>query len=174
MALKAGPIDELTIEMLDAIFNSDLRSSFYMIKTALPYMQKDKRDGSIINIGSMASCCGALGSAAYASAKAGVDVLTNTVALQYGKDNVRCNCIRPGLIVTPDNEDRISQALKDIVISNIEVNRRGQPTDIGSACAYFASDESAYVTGQIITVDGGLNSYAPTVAQFRAMGPRTW
>ena len=174
VALKDGRVDELTIEMWDAIFQSDLRGTFYITKCVLPHMRKDRRGGSIVNIGSMASCSGDLGSTAYACAKAGVDMLTQSVALQYGKDNVRCNCVRPGLIVTADNEGKIPQALKDIFLSNIMVNRYGCPEDIGHACVYFGSDESAYVTGQIITVDGGLNSHAPTVAQFRSLGSRTW
>lgn len=174
VALKDGRVDELTVEMWDAIFQSDLRGTFYITKCVLPHMRKDARGGSIINIGSMASCGGDLGSTAYASAKAGVDMFTQSVALQYGKDNVRCNCVRPGLIVTPQNEDKVPQVLKDIFLSNIMLNRYGCPEDIGHACVYFGSDESAYVTGQIITIDGGLNSHAPTVAQFRAMGSRTW
>lgn len=174
VALKDGRVDELTIDMWDAIFQSDLRGTFYITKCVLPHMRKDGRGGSIINIGSMASCSGDLGSTAYACAKAGVDMLTQSVALQYGKENIRCNCIRPGLIVTPDNEAKVPQVLKDIFLSNIMVNRYGCPEDIGHACVYFGSDESAYVTGQIITVDGGMNSHAPTVAQFRSMGSRTW
>ncbi len=173
VALKDGRVDELTIEMWDAIFQSDMRGTFYVTKRVLPHMIK-AGGGSIINIGSMASCGGDLGSTAYASAKAGVDMLTKSVALQYGKQNIRCNCIRPGLIVTPDNEAKVPQALKDIFLSNIMVNRYGCPEDIGHACVYFGSDESAYVSGQIITVDGGMNSHAPTVAQFRSMGSRTW
>lgn len=174
VSLPDGRVDELTIEMWDAIFQSDLRGTFYVTKCVLPHMRKDARGGSIVNIGSMASCGGDLGSTAYASAKAGVDMFTKSVALQYGKENVRCNCVRPGLIITQDNEAKVPQALKDIFLSNIMVNRYGCPEDIGHACVYFGSDESAYVTGQIITVDGGLNSHAPTVAQFRAMGSRTW
>ena len=173
VALKDGRVDELTIEMWDAIFQSDMRGTFYVTKCVLPHMIKNG-GGSVINIGSMASCGGDLGSTAYASAKAGVDMFTKSVALQYGKQNIRCNCVRPGLIVTPDNEAKVPQALKDIFLSNIMVNRYGCPEDIGHACVYFGSDESAYVTGQIITVDGGLNSHAPTVAQFRSMGSRTW
>ena len=173
VALKDGRVDELTIEMWDAIFQSDMRGTFYVTKCALPHMIQ-AGGGSIINIGSMASCGGDLGSTAYASAKAGVDMFTKPVALQYGKQNIRCNCVRPGLIVTPDNEAKVPPALKEIFLSNIMVNRYGCPEDIGNACVYFGSDESAYVTGQIITVDGGLNSHAPTVAQFRSMGSRTW
>ena len=174
VALKDGRVDELTLEMWDAIFQSDMRGTFYTTKVALPYLQKNPDGGSIINIGSMASCAGDLGSTAYACAKAGVNMLTQAVATQYGKQKIRCNCVRPGLIVTPQNEAHVPQALKDIFLSNIMVDRYGCPEDIGHLCVYLASDESYYVTGQIINVDGGLNSHVPTVAQFRALNSRTW
>ena len=164
VGLKDGRVDELTLEMWDAIFQSDIRGTFFATKCVLPYME----------IGSMASCLGDLGSTAYACAKAGVDKLTQYTALQYGKQNIRCNCVRPGLIVTPQNEAYVPQALKDIFLSNIMVNRYGCPEDIGHMCVYLASDESCYVTGQIINVDGGLNSHVSTVAQFREMKSRTW
>ena len=174
VALKDGRIDELTLEMWDAIFQSDVRGTFYATKCVLPYMEKNENGGSIINIGSMASCGGDLSSTAYASAKAGVDMLTLSTALQYGKKNIRCNCVRPGLIVTPENDAHVPQALKDIFLSNIMVNRYGCPEDIGHMCVYLASDESSYVSGQIVNVDGGMNSHVPTVAQFRQMNSRTW
>ena len=174
VALKDGRVDELTLEMWDQIFQSDMRGTFYTTKCVIPYMQKNENGGSIINIGSMASCGGDLGSTAYACAKAGVDMLTKYTALQYGKQNIRCNCVRPGLIVTPQNEANVPQALKDIFLSNIMVNRYGCPEDIGHMCVYLASDESAYVSGQIVNVDGGLNSHVSTVAQFRELNSRTW
>ncbi|MCI6858604.1 MAG: SDR family oxidoreductase [Eubacterium sp.] len=174
VGLKDGRVDELTLEMWDNIFQSDVRGTFYAIKCVLPYMEKNENGGSIINIGSMASCSGDLGSTAYACAKAGVDKLTQYTALQYGKKNIRCNCVRPGLIVTPENEANVPQALKDIFMSNIMVNRYGCPEDIGHMCVYLASDESAYVTGQIVNVDGGLNSHVSTVAQFKELNSRTW
>lgn len=174
VALKDGRVDELSVEMWDAIFESDLRGTFYITKCVLPYMQKNENGGSIINIGSMASCGGDLGSTAYACAKAGVDMLTKSTALQYGKQNIRCNCVRPGLIVTPQNEANVPQAIKDVFLSNIMVTRYGCPEDIGHLCVYLGSDESSYVTGQIMTVDGGLNSHVPTVAQFVELNSRTW
>lgn len=173
VALKDGRVDELTLEMWDQIFQSDIRSVFYTTKCVLPYMRQNG-GGSIINIGSMASCGGDLGSTAYACAKAGVNMLTQYTALQYGKENIRCNCVRPGLIVTPENDAKVPQALKDVFTSNIMVTRYGSPEDIGYMCVYLASDESSYFTGQIVTVDGGLNSHVTTVAQFRQMQSRTW
>ena len=174
VALKDGRVDELTIEMWDGIFESDMRGTFYATKCALPYLKKNENGGSIVNIGSMASCGGDLGSTAYACAKAGVDLLTQATALQYGKDNIRCNCVRPGLIVTPENEAYVPQPLNDIFVSKIMVIRYGCPEDIGHMCVYLASDESTYVTGQIVNVDGGMNSHVPTVAQFRELNSRTW
>lgn len=173
VGLQDGRVDELTLEMWDAVMQSDLRGTFYSTKCVLPYMQQNKA-GSIINIGSMASCGGDLGSTAYACAKSGVDMLTQSTALQYGKQNIRCNCVRPGLIVTPENENRVPQALKDIFLSNIMVDRYGCPEDIGHMCVYLGSDESDYVSGQIINVDGGLNSHVSTVAQFKQLNSRTW
>ena len=174
VGLKDGRVDELTLEMWDHVLQSDLRGTFFATKCVLPYMQKNEAGGSIINIGSMASCGGDLGSTAYACATAGVDMLTKSTATQYGKQNIRCNCVRPGLIVTPQNEANVPQALKDIFLSNIMVNRYGCPEDIGNMCVYFASDERSYVSGQIINVDGGLNSHVSTVAQFRELNSRTW
>ncbi|MEG2144432.1 MAG: SDR family NAD(P)-dependent oxidoreductase [Oscillospiraceae bacterium] len=173
VALKDGTIEELTIEMWDAIMESDLRSAFLATKYALPYMRKTGA-GSIVNIGSTASCSGDLGAAAYASAKAGINLLTLSTSLQYGKENIRCNCIRPGLIITPQNDANVRQEVKDIFVNNIEVNRYGNPADIGYMALFFASDESSYVTGQIINVDGGLNSHTPTVGQFRLSNSKTW
>lgn len=174
VGLKDGRVDELSLEMWDAIFQSDIRGTFFATKCVIPFMKENETGGSIINIGSMASCGGDLGSTAYACAKAGVDMLTKYTALQVGKSNIRCNCVRPGLIVTPENEARVPQVLKDIFLNNIMVNRYGCPEDIGHMCVYLASDESAYVTGQIVNVDGGLNSHVSTVGQFKELNSRTW
>ena len=131
VGLKDGRVDEITLEMWDNIFQSDIRGTFYAIKCVIPYMRENK-GGSVINIGSMASCGGDLGSTAYACAKAGIDMLTKSTALQYGKENIRCNCVRPGLIVTPENDAHVPQALKDVFLNNIMVNRYGSPSDIAN------------------------------------------
>jgi len=173
VGLPDGSVEEVSLEMWDNIFNSDLRGTFYAIKCVLKYMKANNK-GSIINIGSMASCGGDLGATAYASAKAGVDMLTQYTALQYGKNDIRCNCVRPGLIVTPENDDYVAQAVKDIFTDNILVNRYGCPEDIGHLCVYLGSEESEFMSGQVLTVDGGMNTHAPTVVQFRNLGSRTW
>lgn len=165
VGLPDGSVEQVTPEMWDDIFNSDLKGAFLAIKAALPYMRQN--GGSIVNIGSMASVGGDLGATAYSCAKAGVDMLTKSVALQYGKENIRCNCVRPGLIVTPQNDAYVPQLQKDIFLDNIEINRYGRPEDIAYMCLYLASDESGYVTGQVLDVDGGLHSHVATSTQFR-------
>lgn len=174
MGMKDGRVDELSLEEFNAVVATDLGGTFNMIKEVLPHMLKNKNGGSIVNIGSMASAGGDLGTIAYACAKAGVDKLTEYVACMYGPSGVRCNCVRPGLIVTPQNEARIPDALKTVFLSNILGPRYGKPEDIGHLCVYLASDEAAYMNGQVLTCDGGLNSHVPTVAQFRLMSGRTW
>lgn len=174
MGMKDGRVDELFLENFNEVVVTDLGGTFNMIKEVLPYLLKNENGGSIVNIGSMASAGGDLGTIAYGCAKAGVDKLTEYVACMYGPNGVRCNCVRPGLIVTPQNEGRISDALKKIFLSNILGPRYGNPEDIGHLCVYLASDESAYMNGQVITCDGGLNSHTPTVAQFRMLAGRTW
>lgn len=172
VSLPDGKVGEISLDMWDDIFRTDLRGTFYTIKTVIPYMLE--KGGSIVNIGSMASCGGDLGATAYACAKAGIEMLTKSVALQYGKQGIRCNCVRPGLIVTPQNDKNVPQMLKDIFLNNICVDRYGAPEDIGNICVYLGSDESGFVSGQIMTVDGGMNSHVPTVGEFRKLSSRTW
>ena len=174
MGMKDGRVDELSLEEFNAVVATDLGGTFNMIKEVLPFLLKNEKGGSIVNIGSMASVGGDLGTIAYACAKAGVDKLTEYVACMYGPSGVRCNCVRPGLIITPQNESRVPDVLKDIFLSNILGKRYGAPEDIGHLCVYLASDEAEYMNGQILTCDGGLNSHTTTVAQFRKLSGRTW
>ena len=163
-----GNMDDYT-----TMIDTNITALLHMTRLIVPGMI-ERNCGHIINIGSMASCGGDLGSTAYACAKAGVDMLTKSTALQYGKQNIRCNCVRPGLIVTPENEAYVPQVLKDIFLNNIMVNRYGCPADIANMCVYLGSDESGFFSGQVVTVDGGLNSHVSTVGEFKKLSSRTW
>lgn len=163
-----GNVADLTAEQWDIMLTSDLRSVFLVSKYAILQMEKQKK-GSIINIGSTAGIAGNLGWSAYGLAKAGVANLTKNIAYQYGKENIRCNCIQPGLIVTPQNQANIPDWFRKIYLDEIEVNRTGCPEDIGYAALFFASDEAEFVTSQVITVDGGMWSHAPMNTELRAL-----
>lgn len=163
-----GNVVDVSIEDWDKMLESDLRSVFLACKYAIPYMQKNG-GGSIINTGSTAGVSGNDGWSAYGPAKAGVANLTKNIAYQYGKDNIRCNCIHPGLIVTPQNDANVPQVFKDIYVNEIDVNRYGCPEDIGYTALFLASDEAGFVTGQEICVDGGMMSHGPTYGPIRRL-----
>lgn len=165
---KDGNVTDITAESWDEMLQSDLRSVFLLCKYAIPPMQQGG-GGSIINIGSTAGVSGNLGWSAYGPAKAGVANLTKNIAYQYGKDNIRCNCIHPGLIVTPQNEAQVPQVFRDIYLDEIDVTRYGCPEDIGYMALFLASDEAAFVTGQEICVDGGMMSHGPTYGALRKL-----
>ncbi len=163
-----GNVADLTAEQWDYMLSSDLKSVFLVSKYAILQMQK-QHSGSIINIGSTAGIAGNLGWSAYGPAKAGVVNLTKNIAYQYGKDNIRCNCIQPGLIVTPQNDANVPDFFRKIYLDEIEVNRYGCPDDIGYAALYLASDEAAFVTSQTLTVDGGMMFHAPMNTPLRKL-----
>ena len=130
--------------------------------------------GSIINTSSGAALLGSLTGTAYASSKAAVNCLTQYVATQYGKRGIRCNAILPGLIMTPAVEIGMSKESVDMILDHHMTPEAGRPSDIAAMVAFLASDEARYVTGQLIRVDGGITSHAPTYADSRrAMGLTT-
>ena len=163
-----GNVADLTAEQWDYMLACDLKSVFLVSKYAILQMQK-QGGGSIVNIGSTAGIAGNLGWSAYGPAKAGVVNLTKNIAYQYGKDNIRCNCIQPGLIVTPENEANVPDFFRNIYLDEIEVNRYGCPDDIGYAALFLASDEAAFVTSQVLTVDGGMMFHAPINTPLRKL-----
>lgn len=153
-------VADLDTEVWDQVMMSDLRSVFLACKYVIPYMQKNG-GGAIVNTGSTGAAAGNRSQSAYSVAKGGIEMLTRNVAYQYGKDNIRCNCIRPGLIVHERNERLTPQFLRDIFLEEIEVNRYGCPRDIGYAALFLVSDEAAFITSQVFDVDGGMFSHAP-------------
>lgn len=130
---------------------------FRMTKAVLPNM-RGKKNGCIINIGSISSerAIPRVHLAAYSATKAAVSMFTKSIAVEYARSNVRCNCINPGII----NSGMIKPYLDDpkarkVLEDRLPLNRIGEPEDVANAAVYLASDESSWVTGTILNVDGG-------------------
>ncbi len=138
----------------DAVIEINLKSIFNMTKAVQRTMLK-QRKGSIINMSSVVGVKGNAGQANYAASKAGMIGFTKSVALELGSRNIRCNAIAPGFIeteMTGKLDEKVVQGWRDA----IPLKRGGTPEDVANACLYLASDLSAYVTGQVLNVDGGM------------------
>ena len=138
----------------DAVLETNLRSAFVAIRTVQRGMMK-KRWGRIINIASVVGLIGNKGQANYAASKAGLIGLSKSVAKELASRNILCNVIAPGFIRT-DMTDAMSEEAVKALSAQIPLERFGAPADIAAAAAFLASDLASYVTGQVLTVDGGM------------------
>lgn len=138
----------------DAVLDANLRSAFVAIRAASRGMMK-RRSGRIINITSVVGLMGNKGQANYAASKAGLIGLTKSVAKELGSRNILCNAVAPGFIET-DMTAAMTPDARSALVKGISLERLGQPADVAGAVAWLASDFAAYVTGQVIVVDGGL------------------
>lgn len=145
----------MTEEQWDGVIEVNLKSIFNLTKNLLRAMLK-KRSGSIINITSIVGITGNAGQSNYAASKAGIIGFTKSIAKEVGSRSIRCNAIAPGFIQT-DMTDVLNEDLKKAMLSNIALKRLGQTEEIANAVLFLASDLSSYVTGQTITVDGGMS-----------------
>lgn len=161
-------IDSLEVDVWDRTMAINARSVMLGCKHAIPRML-ESGGGSIVNTSSGAAILGGLNGTAYAVSKAAVNALTQYVATQYGKRGIRCNAILPGLIMTPAVDVGLSQPVVDMILDHHMTPEAGRPEDIAAMVAFLASDEARYVTGQLIRVDGGITSHAPTYADLRRM-----
>ena len=150
--------DNLTIRMSleewKKVIDLNLTSTFLLSKFAIKKMLKNKF-GKIINITSVVGHTGNLGQANYTASKAGIVAMSKSLALEYAKKNININCISPGFIKTAMTE-KIDEKYKEIIISKIPSARLGEPVDIANAVLFLASDQSDYINGETLHVNGGM------------------
>ena len=158
----AKPVTETSADELSSVLDINLKGVFYGCKYAVPQMIKNKK-GSIISTASIAGIAGSPNLAAYSASKAGIIGLTREVAIDYAKDGVRVNCVCPGAILTPMIERFVSGApdpkkALDELAKLHPIGRIGKPEEIANAVLFLASDESSFITGQVLAVDGGYSA----------------
>jgi 3-oxoacyl-[acyl-carrier protein] reductase len=150
--------DNLAIRMsLDEwqkVININLTSTFLMSKFAIKKMLKNK-SGKIVNITSVVGHTGNLGQANYTASKAGIIAMSKSLSIEYAKKNININCISPGFIKTAMT-DKIDEKFKEIIVSKIPSARLGEPDDIANAVLFLSSDQSNYINGETLHVNGGM------------------
>ena len=150
--------DNLAIRMsLDEwqkVITINLTSTFLMSKFAIKKMLKNK-SGKIVNITSVVGHTGNLGQVNYTASKAGIVAMSKSLAIEYAKKNININCISPGFIQTAMT-DKIDDKFKEVIISKIPSARLGEPDDIANAVLFLSSDQSSYINGETLHVNGGM------------------
>lgn len=155
----------IDLDEWDRLMNVNLKSVLIGSKFAIPHMI-EAGGGAIINTASMAGFTGDTIRAAYGASKAAVVNLTKYIATQYGKDKIRCNAVAPGLILTPAAKNNMTPEVLDIFAKYNTLPYHGEPDDIGYTVLFLASDESKFITGQTIQVEGGHYIANPSVPDF--------
>ena len=150
--------DNLTIRMSleewTKVINTNLTSTFLMSKYSIKKMLKNK-SGKIINITSVVGHTGNVGQANYTASKAGIVAMSKSLAIEYAKKNINVNCISPGFISTAMT-DQIDEKFKETIVAKIPSNRLGKPEDIANVVIFLSSNQSDYINGETIHVNGGM------------------
>ena len=144
----------MTLDEWQKVINVNLTSTFLMSKFAIKKMLKNK-SGKIVNITSVVGHTGNLGQANYTASKAGIVAMSKSLATEYAKKNININCISPGFIKTAMT-DKIDDKFKEVIISKIPSARLGEPDDIANAVFFLSSDQSNYINGETLHVNGGM------------------
>ena len=154
-----GSGDDTTVEIWDRVMDINAKGVFLGTKTAIPEMKK-AGGGSIINISSIAGMVGNVAvQPVYNASKGAVRLLTKATAIQYSKDGIRCNSIHPGPMVTPMTKfTRSDPERYESSLRRVPMGRFGEPEEVAYGALYLASDESAYVTGSELVIDGGVTA----------------
>lgn len=144
--------------------NDNIKSVFITSQVACNYMKDN--GGSIINISSIGSITPDLSRISYVTSKAAINSLTENIALQGGKYNIRCNAVLPGLTATDAVKNNMPKEFIDIFVNSTPLSRAGLPIEVANAVLFFASEESSYITGQILAVSGGFGNTTPIYGFF--------
>lgn len=147
------------------ILQDNIQSVYLPCKAVVPHMIKNG-GGSIINISSIGSVVPDLSRMAYCVSKAAINSLTQNIATQYAKQNVRCNAILPGLIGTKAALENMTEEFRTSFVRHVPLNRVGRPDDIAKAVVFFASDDSSFITGDLMEIAGGFGMPTPQYAEF--------
>lgn len=153
------------------ILSKNIRSVFESVQRAVPLMAKNG-GGSIINISSIGGLEPDMQRTAYGVSKAAINFLTRDIAVQYARRGVRCNAVLPGYTQTDAAAGNMSPEFLSAFLLNVPLGRAGQVQDIADAVLYFASDHSAYVTGQLLPVAGGFGLPTPLYGMYMSSGKR--
>jgi 3-oxoacyl-[acyl-carrier protein] reductase len=148
-------IMRMSEEQWDEVINTNLKSVFNLTKHAIKGMLRG--GGSIINMSSVVGVFGQAGQSNYAASKAGIIGFSKSIAKEYGSRGIRCNVIAPGFIET-DMTAELDEKTREGYLAGIPMKKLGQGQDVANACIFLASDMSAYVSGQVLSVCGGLNT----------------
>ncbi len=152
--------DTLMLRMTEAhwddVMQTNLKSIFNLTKHLIRPMMKN-RGGSIINMSSIVGMTGNAGQANYAASKAGIIGFTKSIAKEMGSRNIRCNAIAPGFIET-DMTETLDEKVRESYLQNIPMNRLGKSEEVADVCVFLGSDLSTYLSGQVISVCGALNT----------------
>ena len=150
--------DNLSLRMKEdewkRVIDINLTSTFLISKSVIKKMLKSK-SGKIINVTSVVGHTGNIGQANYAASKAGIEAFSKSLAIEYAKKNININCISPGFIETAMT-DKIDEKFKEVIISKIPSARLGQPEDIANAVLFLVSNQSDYINGETLHVNGGM------------------
>ena len=144
----------MTLDEWQKVININLTSTFLMSKFSIKKMLKNK-SGKIVNITSVVGHTGNLGQANYTASKAGIVAMSKSLAIEYAKKNININCISPGFIKTAMT-DKIDDKFKEVIVSKIPSARLGEPDDIANAVLFLSSEQSNYINGETLHVNGGM------------------
>lgn len=151
---RDGLMMRMSEEDFDKVIDVNLKGTWNMCKSVTRHMMKN-RSGNIINISSVVGIMGNAGQANYVASKAGVIGLTKTLAKEFGSRGVRVNAVAPGFIETKMTEV-LTEEVRESYMAQVPLRKFGKPVDIANACLFLASDQAEYITGQVLSVNGGM------------------